>query len=52
MGRHTGRVAARAKGSFDIKDSAGKRIAQSVSHKYCRLLQRNSGWYYEKVKAA
>ena len=52
MGRHTGRVAARANGSFDIKDSAGKRIAQSVLHKHCRLLQRNSGWHYEKVKAA
>jgi len=47
-GHWVGRVATRASGQFDIKDTVGKRICQSVSHRYFRLLQRNSGWQYEK----
>ncbi|GAW94340.1 hypothetical protein KKC1_34480 [Calderihabitans maritimus] len=47
-GRWVGRVATRASGWFDIKDAAGKRICQGVSYRYFRLLQRNSGWQYEK----
>jgi 5-methylcytosine-specific restriction endonuclease McrA len=41
-----GRVAVRSTGYFDVKDSTGKRIAQGVSHKYMRVLQRADGWGY------
>lgn len=43
-----GRVAVRASGSFDLKDSSGKRICQGISHKYCQLIQRLDGWQHEK----
>ncbi|WP_156023639.1 hypothetical protein [Sulfobacillus thermosulfidooxidans] len=45
-GRWTGRVLIRAHGRFDSA-AGGKRIVQGISHKYCRLLQRNGGWAYE-----
>lgn len=48
QGQHTGRVAVRSSGYFDIKDGTGKRICQGISWKYMRTLQRNSGWQYEK----
>lgn len=48
QGDHRGRVACRASGYFDIKDGTGKRICQSVSHKYMTVIQRNDGWQYEK----
>lgn len=47
-----GRVACRASGYFDIKDSRGERICQGISYKYCRVLQRAEGWQYEKIKLA
>jgi 5-methylcytosine-specific restriction endonuclease McrA len=47
-GRHIGRVAVRASGSFDIKDVTGKRICQGVSWRHMRILQRNNGWQYGK----
>jgi hypothetical protein len=42
-GTWTGRVLVRANGSFDLSVQ-GRRIAQGMSHKYCRILQRNEGW--------
>ncbi|MBT9147765.1 MAG: CRISPR-associated endonuclease Cas9 [Syntrophomonadaceae bacterium] len=52
QGIHTGRVVVRAKGCFDLKDIAGNRICQGISHKYFRLLQRADGWQYDKTKIA
>lgn len=49
-GYWTGRVLVRAKGNFDLKIGTGKRI--SASYKNFQLLQRNSGWQYEKKKLA
>ncbi len=46
-GTHTGRVLVRASGSFDIS-ADGQRIAQGISYKHCRILQRNGGWQYEQ----
>ncbi len=46
-GTHTGRVLVRANGRFDIS-SHGQRVAQGISYKHCRILQRNEGWHYEK----
>lgn len=43
-GIHTGRVAVRATGSFNIRTSAG--LVKDVNHKYCRLIQRGDGWGY------
>ena len=40
-----GRVSVRATGRFDIS-ADGQRIAAGVSHKYCRVLQREDGWQY------
>ena len=44
-GTWTGRVLVRASGSFDIS-SGGRRVAQGVSYKYCRIIQRGDGWQY------
>jgi hypothetical protein len=43
-GVHTGRVAIRKSGFFNIttKDST----VQGISHKHCRILQRNDGYGY------
>lgn len=43
-GRWVGRVVVRLSGYFDVKDSAGRRVCQGVSHKHFRLLQRAGGW--------
>ena len=51
-GQWQGRVAVRATGYFDIKNGAGKRICQSISHQYCHILQRANGWQYEKERLA
>ncbi len=51
-GRHVGFVAVRASGYFDIKDFRGKRVAQGISHKHCRLVQRYDGYSYGKEVAA
>ncbi len=52
QGTHTGRIAVRASGYFDLKNLAGNRICQSISHKYFRLLQKADGWQYGKTKIA
>jgi hypothetical protein len=45
-GTWTGRVAVRATGSFNITTASG--TVQSISHRYCRLLQRADGWRYHE----
>jgi hypothetical protein len=51
-GRHIGRIAVRESGYFDIRDHAGKRICQGISWRHMRVMQRNSGWQYEKQAIA
>ena len=41
-----GRVLIWANGRFDVS-AGGKRIAQGISHKYCRIVQHQEGWRYE-----
>jgi hypothetical protein len=43
-GTHTGRVAVRASGSFNITTAQG--IVQGIGHRYVRLLQRADGYAY------
>ncbi|MFZ3473682.1 RNA-guided endonuclease IscB [Streptomyces sp. 4.24] len=43
-GTHTGRIAVRSTGSFDIRTAQG--LIQSIGHKYFRLLQRADGYAY------
>ena len=45
VGRHTGRVACRAAGGFDISTATGK---VSVNQKYCSRLHRADGYSYRK----
>ncbi|QHS09134.1 RNA-guided endonuclease IscB [Sinimarinibacterium sp. NLF-5-8] len=44
-GTHTGRVAVRATGSFNIQIPSGHAV-QGISHRYCTLLQRADGYGY------
>ena len=46
-GVHTGRVAVRAKGSFNIQ-SAGT-VVQGIAHRHCRLIQRSDGYGYSWI---
>lgn len=48
QGQWTGRVAVRSSGYFDLKDATGKRICQGISYKFCRMMQRHTGWQYSK----
>lgn len=43
-GIHSGRVAVRASGSFNIQGPHG--VVQGISHKHCRVVQRNDGYGY------
>ena len=43
-GTHTGRVAVRASGSFNIQTPNG--VVQGIGHRHCRLIQRNDGYGY------
>jgi len=45
-GVYEGAVSVRKSGYFDIK-SGGRRVAQGISHRHCRLLQRFDGYSYE-----
>ncbi|WP_205626336.1 RNA-guided endonuclease IscB [Mycolicibacterium conceptionense] len=47
-GTHTGRVAVRATGSFNI--TTGEGTVQGVHHRHCRLLQRADGFSYQTGK--
>ncbi|WP_332261707.1 RNA-guided endonuclease IscB [Polaromonas naphthalenivorans] len=44
VGTHVGRVAIRKTGSFNITTPAG--VVQGISHKHCRIVQRNDGYGY------
>lgn len=44
-GTHTGRVAVRKTGSFNIQTEQG--AVQGISHKYCTLIQRSDGYGYQ-----
>jgi len=46
-GCHTGRVAVRASGSFNIQTRNG--LVQGVSHTHCTLVQRADGYGYQQV---
>jgi 5-methylcytosine-specific restriction endonuclease McrA len=43
-GIHTGRVAIRKTGSFNIQ--VGSQVIQGIGYKYCRILQRGDGYGY------
>jgi 5-methylcytosine-specific restriction endonuclease McrA len=43
-GTHTGRVAVRATGSFNIQTPTG--VIQGIHHRHCRLLARGDGYAY------
>lgn len=45
-GRHIGRVAVRASGSFNIQ--TGNAVVQGISHRYCRIVQRGDGYGYNR----
>jgi hypothetical protein len=47
-GRHVGRVAIRASGSFNITTAKG--LVQGVSHRHCRIVQRADGYAYTTRK--
>jgi hypothetical protein len=47
-GTYVGRVAVRSSGSFNITTSAG--VAQGISHRHCRLLQRADGWGWSRQR--
>lgn len=49
-GHWLGRVAVRAGGYFDIKDSSGRKICQGISHRHMKVLQRADGWQYRKLQ--
>jgi len=51
-GKHVGFVAVRASGYFDIKDVHGHRLAQGISHRYCKLVWRYDGYTYGREVAA
>jgi 5-methylcytosine-specific restriction endonuclease McrA len=46
-GKHTGRVAVRATGSFNIQ-CAGD-VVQGIPHRHCRLIQRSDGYGYSRI---
>ena len=49
-GTHTGRVAVRATGSFNINTAVG--TIQGVSHRHCTVLQRGNGYGYLRKEEA
>lgn len=51
IGTYTGRVACRTSGYFNIQGKDA--VVQGISHKYCKLIQRNDGYsYFFKQKTA
>ena len=46
-GIHTGRVAVRATGSFNVQTRHG--LVQGISHRHCRVIQRADGYGYLPV---
>ena len=51
-GRHVGVVHVRSSGRFDIKNSHGRRVAQGIHWRCCRVVQRFDGYSYGKEDAA
>lgn len=49
-GVHTGRVAVRTSGSFNITTATG--TVQGISHKHCRLIHRTDGYGYSTQASA
>jgi len=49
-GTHTGRVAVRETGNFNITTKAG--TVQGISFKYCNLIQKGDGYGYQTKKTA
>jgi len=49
-GVHTGRVAVRATGSFNIQTPGG--VVQGISHKHCVVLMRGDGYSYSRTASA
>lgn len=47
---YVGRVAIRHSGSFNIKLKQDGTTIQGIRYKYCQILQRNDGWFYQKKK--
>ena len=43
-GQHTGRVAVRSTGSFNLKTKSG--LVQGISHKYCHIVHWKDGYNY------
>ena len=43
---HSGRVAVRASGSFNIQTAQG--VIQGISHRYCKVVQRADGYGYSQ----
>jgi 5-methylcytosine-specific restriction endonuclease McrA len=43
-GTYIGRVAVRTSGYFDIQTKCG--VIQGISHKHCKIIQRNNGYAY------
>jgi 5-methylcytosine-specific restriction endonuclease McrA len=50
QGTHTGRVAVRATGSFNI--TTAHETVQGIAHRHCQLLHHNDGWNYSHRKEA
>lgn len=46
IGRHTGRLAIRSSGSFNLTTEHG--TLQGISYRYCKLLQHTDGYNYQK----
>jgi hypothetical protein len=46
-GTHTGKVAVRTSGYFNVSTDAG--VIQGISNKYCSLIHRADGYAYPKV---
>jgi len=47
VGSYTGRVAVRASGSFNIQAKTG--LVQGISHRFCRLIERNAGYGFNQL---
>jgi 5-methylcytosine-specific restriction endonuclease McrA len=47
QGKHSGRVAVRASGLFNLQSKGI--VRQGISYKHYRLLQRNDGYKYERI---
>lgn len=50
QGTHLGRVAVRARGSFNVRTHSG--IVSDISYRHCRILQRADGYSYQLGQTA